>query len=285
MKRRATIFWSALLLTLSLSWAEKGEQAYSRGDFPEAISRYTEARRSDSLDARHRYNLGTALLGGGLHSDAVAELQNALPLADSALTPAIHYNIGNALYRAGNSAQPQEKVESWRGAIEAWKQTLLYNPKHENAKRNIELVQKRLQQELDRQKEQEKNQEENEKEKEKNEENNQDQQSSEEQNQSQEQQGSSAGSGDDQSSDSSGGSSEKGSSSGDQEKQGEQDLSSEGGKSSEGSADQNPPPPSSSSGELTPEEARQLLESFADQDHREKGKPSRAEARAMEKDW
>jgi tetratricopeptide (TPR) repeat protein len=273
------IFLSLLLLFAGAKATiadDPGRKAFLESDYPAAIAHYTQALESDPLNGKKGFYLGTALLAAGLHQEAVDQFQKSLSLADSSLAGQIHYNSGNALYRLGSSQEGKEKIDSWRSAIQSWQKSLLFNPKNEDAKHNIELVQKKIEQELDKQKNQEQDQEQKKEEQEQDQQQNSQCQQSSKGGDSQE--GDHRSSSAEQSSDSNGSSSdnqEEGSSSSaahpaPQDEAEEQQLSSQN--------------ESSSSGGLTPEEARQLLESYADQDHKEKGKPIRA-LRGVEKDW
>lgn len=284
-----------IALTLQTTWgADQADRAYHRGDFPEAISRYIQEKERDSLNAVNRYNLGTAMLGAGLYSEAAEELQQATATADSLQMAQIHYNLGNALYRQGSSSQqPQEKIELWKKALASWRQTVRYHADHRNAKYNIELVQKKLQNELEQQQEQNDNDQQNKEDNHNRDNGSSDQQqgqssSNNDQGGSSEQQGegqSSQEEGGEQSSDSTGGANGGASSSsaaGDDQRS--QPQPEAGSSEQESQLDESAAEPQPEAGEMTADEARQLLDSFADEDHKERGKPVRVR-RGVERDW
>lgn len=137
------------------AFAGDGQKAYAQGDFAASAARFSAELAEDSLSAAKRYNLGAALLAERRSAEALALFKSALPSADTALASKIWYDVGNAQYRAGESAaDPQAKISAWKEAIAAWRQALSLDAKHEKAKRNVELVQKRLQHEIDKLKQQ-----------------------------------------------------------------------------------------------------------------------------------
>ncbi|MBP5187621.1 MAG: hypothetical protein J6Z50_00675, partial [Fibrobacterales bacterium] len=137
------------------AFAGDGQKAYAQGDFAASAARFSAELAEDSLSAAKRYNLGAALLAERRSAEALALFKSALPSADTALASKIWYDVGNAQYRAGESAaDPQAKISAWKEAIAAWRQALSLDEKHEKAKRNVELVQKRLQHEIDKLKQQ-----------------------------------------------------------------------------------------------------------------------------------
>ncbi|MBP5350413.1 MAG: hypothetical protein J6Y56_00455 [Fibrobacterales bacterium] len=143
------------------AFAGDGQKAYAQGDYAAAAARFSAELAEDSLSAAKRYNLGAALLAERRSAEALALFKSALPSADTALASKIWYDVGNAQYRAGESAaDPQAKISAWKEAIAAWRQALSLDAKHEKAKRNVELVQKRLQHEIDKLKQQNQNEQE-----------------------------------------------------------------------------------------------------------------------------
>ena len=143
------------------AFAGDGQKAYAQGDFAAAAARFSAELAEDSLSAAAKFNLGAALLAERRSAEALALFKAALPSADTALASKIWYDVGNAQYRLGESAaDPQAKISAWKEAIAAWRQALSLDEGHEKAKRNVELVQKRLQHEIDKLKrEQEQNKE------------------------------------------------------------------------------------------------------------------------------
>ncbi|MBO7500443.1 MAG: hypothetical protein J6T45_03740 [Fibrobacterales bacterium] len=143
------------------AFAGDGQKAYAQGDFAASAARFSAELAEDSLSAAKRYNLGAALLAERRSAEALALFKSALPSADTALASKIWYDVGNAQYRVGESAaDPQAKISAWKEAIAAWRQALSLDEKHEKAKRNVELVQKRLQHEIDKLKQQNQNEQE-----------------------------------------------------------------------------------------------------------------------------
>ena len=154
-ERYAALLCACAFCLCGTAFAGDGQKAYAQGDYAASAARFSAELAEDSLSAAKRYNLGAALLAERRSAEALELFKSALPSADTALASKIWYDVGNAQYRVGESAaDPQAKISAWKEAIAAWRQALSLDEKHEKAKRNVELVQKRLQHEIDKLKQQ-----------------------------------------------------------------------------------------------------------------------------------
>ena len=175
----------AAWLLMGFTWGDplsrntkKGNQLFEAGKYEEALQAFTEADvNSATGDPRLPQlfqNMGNTLTKLGKIDEAIAMYKKAEDAANSATLKA------DAQYNSGNAWMKQQQYQQ---AVEAYKQALELNPKHENAQQNKELAEKLLvqQQQEQQQKQQQKNQEQNQQQ-------NQQQQSSQNQQEKQDQQ-------------------------------------------------------------------------------------------------
>ncbi|MDR0964922.1 MAG: tetratricopeptide repeat protein [Myxococcales bacterium] len=107
-------------------------KAYERGDFEEALRLYEAAGAAfDKRPAELQFNMGNTLLRLGKHEEARQAYERALATANQEGFKAdSFYNLGNAFLSLDQ--QDSAKV--------AYRQALKINPKHEPARRNLELL-------------------------------------------------------------------------------------------------------------------------------------------------
>jgi len=134
-----------------------GNKLFAAGDYEGALAKYMKARESEPASPLLFYNIGTCYYQMGKWDEAKAELETALRMPDSSLASKAAYNLANTLFRKGESqSEPSERIASWRESIAYLKKAIDLNPDFEKAKRNVEIVQRKLKEELDKQKEQKK---------------------------------------------------------------------------------------------------------------------------------
>ncbi len=132
-----------LLLVLGkLSWGDsysslnnKGNQLYKKGDYQKAQEYYQKAEIEKPESSEIKYNLGNNWHQQKLWEEALQNYQKALQSIPDLNQAQIYYNMGNTFYR----------LEQYPEAIEAYKKCLEINPDDQDAKYNLEYVQKKLQ--------------------------------------------------------------------------------------------------------------------------------------------
>jgi Ca-activated chloride channel family protein len=137
MKRK---IWSVILLFLIISlsacgsvaarYNNKGNEDFDRAAYEDAIEEYTAAKEVNPDMAEPYYNSGNAFHNKGDLKSAVAQIQQALRLADDELAQKAFYNLGNSYFLA----------EDWPAAIKAYQEALLLDPNDQDAKYNLELA-------------------------------------------------------------------------------------------------------------------------------------------------
>ena len=134
------------------SLVQKGNKEAEEKKYQSAVEDYRKAQVARPDEPIIRYNLGTALYQLYEYQGAEKELEQSLAQAKDPETKArILYNYGNTQYRLGD----------FEKAIQSYKKVLEINPKDEDAKYNLEFLQKKKslfeKKEEERQKEQKQN--------------------------------------------------------------------------------------------------------------------------------
>lgn len=112
-----------------------GRKAYAANDAPSATEALDQALRLRPELPEARFNAGTGRLRAGA-SGAAELLESAAQDASPSLAPLAYYNLGNARLAGGDA----------RGAVAAYRESLLRDPASADAKHNLELALRRLEQ-------------------------------------------------------------------------------------------------------------------------------------------
>jgi Ca-activated chloride channel family protein len=140
----------ALPLTANAS-AGRALRDYEAGKFQAAEREYQRLLQKRPDDARLQYNAGTAAYRAGRLEGATNALDAALLSSDPELLKRVYYNLGNAHYRLGErEADLNAKVANWEESLRDYESALRLNPADADAKFNRDLVAKKLE-ELKRQ--------------------------------------------------------------------------------------------------------------------------------------
>jgi Ca-activated chloride channel family protein len=144
--RQALGFGLALLCTLpALASPAAARQAYDQGRYVEAEREYQRLLQKRPEDPRLRFNLGTTAYRNHDFQKATNTLNQAVLSSDPALLAGAYYNLGNTYYRLGeHTAAPQETMANWELSLTNYDRTLKLNPQDADARFNRELVAKKL---------------------------------------------------------------------------------------------------------------------------------------------
>jgi len=130
-------------------------RAMEQEDFEGALSLYEELLKESPEDARLNYNAGAAAYRNGDFEKArdYFNLTLASPEAPPPLQQPAFYNLGNAMFRLGETTEnPDEKKKQWSDALEKYEgayelsQKLEESPDDEDAQFNTNIVKKHLEQ-------------------------------------------------------------------------------------------------------------------------------------------
>lgn len=154
--RSATRAGAALLLVLlgasgavRAASPQEAQRLYAAGEYEKALAEYRAAVEAAGGDPKLSFNLGAAAYKAGSFADAAGAFAGALASDDPALQEQGFYNLGNAQFRLGQKSvesDPQQAMQAWQQAIEAFDGALELDPQDEDARFNREFVQRALEQ-------------------------------------------------------------------------------------------------------------------------------------------
>tara|TARA_Y100000588_G_C14279698_1_gene936290 strand:- start:620 stop:2578 length:1959 start_codon:yes stop_codon:yes gene_type:complete len=125
----------------------KAQKHLKKGEFVEAEQLYREAIVEKPEDMRLRYNLGIALYRQGKYADAITVFTDAQETNDPDLQADILHNMGNAMYRIGESKisnqQPQTRKD-WAKALEYYNGSLVIRPEDPETQANLKFLNYRI---------------------------------------------------------------------------------------------------------------------------------------------
>ena len=159
----------------------KGHELYLQERFETAIQTYENAllgKASKRDRSRLQMGLGAATFRHGNYERAAEAYGEALVGSDERIQELAHYNLGNTLFRQGESGltiqsisnpdslqrlssptgQRETTVRQWESAIEHYESALSINPNNQEASHNLEIVKRKLE-ELKEQQEEDQQQE------------------------------------------------------------------------------------------------------------------------------
>ncbi len=155
MKKYTIVF---LLLALSVVANARpindGNKLFAGGDYAGALEKYMKAREAEPANPLLFYNIGTCQYKLGNYEEAKKELESAVRMPDKKMAAKAAYNLANTYFRVGEkSSEGSERIAAWRESVAYLKKAIDLDNDFENAKKNVEIVQRRLKEELDKQKE------------------------------------------------------------------------------------------------------------------------------------
>lgn len=140
----------------------KGNEAYKKGNYEEALKQYDDALLLAPGDTALKMNKGSALYQLDKLDEAEAEYNTALAQKNKKRQADAHYNLGNIQFKQGdglNRSGGQGAMDKYKSALQHYINALDLSPHHKDAKWNLELAQRRIKmQEQQQQQQQDKNQ-------------------------------------------------------------------------------------------------------------------------------
>ena len=143
----------------------EAQRLYADGKYAQALAEY-QAAVGDQPTPQLDFNMGAAAYKAGQYGDAAGAFARALGSEDPKLQEQGFYNLGNAQFRLGEQtkeSKPQQTMQAWQQALDAYESALKVDPKDEDARYNrdfvkhaLEELQKQQQQKQDQKDEQEK---------------------------------------------------------------------------------------------------------------------------------
>ncbi|MCF0215978.1 MAG: tetratricopeptide repeat protein [Fibrobacteraceae bacterium] len=152
--RFALFLLLAFVVTVNARPINDGNKLFAVGDYEGALKKYMEAREAEPANPLLFYNIGTCQYKLGNYEEAKKELESALRMPDKKLSSKAAYNLANTYFRTGEkSSEPSARIEAWRQSVAYLKKAIDMDNQFENAKKNVEIVSRKLKEELDKQKE------------------------------------------------------------------------------------------------------------------------------------
>ncbi|MFC1512423.1 tetratricopeptide repeat protein [bacterium] len=128
----------------------KGNKFAGKNKYDEALLIYREAEKSDPDNPLVYFNIGNALYKRQQYDEALKEYEKSTYSKDIAIQSKAYYNIGNTMYKTGRLQE----------ALSNYKKCLDLNQNDEDAKYNVEYVQRKIKEMMKQQKGQEQEEEE-----------------------------------------------------------------------------------------------------------------------------
>lgn len=154
----ATALALLLLPTTMVASSSTALREYQSGKYDAALKEYQRALQRKADDPRLHFNAGAAAYQNQQFEEAAKHFSEALAAQDLQLQQSAYYNLGNTLYRQGDTlADPNQKMELWQNALKLYEGTLKLDPQDADAKFNRDFVKQRLE-ELKQQQEQQEQQ-------------------------------------------------------------------------------------------------------------------------------
>jgi Ca-activated chloride channel family protein len=130
------------------------EDAYKKGDFATAEHEYAAAAQRDPKKPVLQFNAGTAAYRAGQYPQAAKAFQESISRAPSGDAKRLadqedaYYNLGNTLYRTGQKTEessPQQTMQTWTQAVKAYDTALQLRPDDADSKFNRDFVKRKIQ--------------------------------------------------------------------------------------------------------------------------------------------
>lgn len=145
LKRAVALLVVFLLPLAAQASGDQARRAYESGRFGEAQREYERLLQKNPKDPRLLYNAGTSAYRAGRYEEAIQNLDSAVLASKPDLMASAYYNLANAYFRAGEAAaQPTNRIASWEESIRHYDSSLKLNPEDADAKYNRELVTRKL---------------------------------------------------------------------------------------------------------------------------------------------
>jgi len=165
------IIMIALIFFPHLSWAatktsdvKKGNLFFNQKKYTEALEKYNSALDKAPESPIINFDAGAARYKNGEYAKAIPYFQKSLLSDDLKLQAKAHYNLGNALYKAGIQKEDSaldSAIKSLEESLPHYEKSLSLQPEDEDSKFNDGFVKKELERLRKKQKNQSKKNKEN----------------------------------------------------------------------------------------------------------------------------
>ena len=262
---------SAVLASSAAQEVKEGNSLYEQEKYDDALEKYSSAQTELPESDIVNFNIGTAMYKKGQYNEAFDAFTRALNTEDREIEEKAIFNMANSKYQLGiqqTETDLNSAVPLYRESLDYYKRAIELNEKDKDAKYNHELVERQLKILLDKIKNQPPPEQDDQEGDSEDKKESQESESSEEtqdggQEQQDPQQSQEAG---DEETDST---------------EGQEEMAGDEGTEEEGK----PMNGDGEAREMSPEEARMLLEAYGQEEAREEMKKGRSRSRGVLKDW
>jgi Ca-activated chloride channel family protein len=134
-----------LLRTVALSSPSSALREYKNGKYDEALKDYQKLLERNQDDPRLHFNAGTSAYRSRQFDEAAKQFDKALASPDLSLQQSAYYNRGNTWYWLGEkSPDPKQRTEAWQKSLKDFDASMKLNPQDRDAKFNHEFVKRKL---------------------------------------------------------------------------------------------------------------------------------------------
>src|ERR1043166_9559704 len=118
---------------------------YKAGQYDQALKDYERLIERKGDDPRLRFNAGAAAYQAKKYEEAAKQFDEAVAAPDLKLQQHAYFNRGNTPYYLGeNNLDPNNRTETWKKAVKDYENALKINQEDKDAKYNLEFVKKKL---------------------------------------------------------------------------------------------------------------------------------------------
>jgi Ca-activated chloride channel family protein len=119
---------------------------YKSGNYGAALKDYEQSlEKQKNDDPRLHFNAGAAAYRDGKFDQAAKHFDQAITSPDLNLQERAYYNLGNTLYHLGEqNPDSSKKSETWEESLQKYENSLKLNPQDADAKFNHDFVKRQL---------------------------------------------------------------------------------------------------------------------------------------------
>ena len=124
-----------------------GNDLYRKGNFSEAMEHYEKAALKNPSEARIEYDLGAAAYQAKDYDAAVEHFQKSLLTDNDKFRRDVHFNLGDAFYRAGILQEDKEldqAIKRLESSLGSFEKAIALDPKDQPSAENYLFVKKEI---------------------------------------------------------------------------------------------------------------------------------------------